>query len=82
MNKYIFVPDFFKYDEEFEVEGENCVEAMRTVEEFMCLNVAFTVFKHIPCGIQYVGELHIYEGNIEFYEFTPDDVGLVRSEPK
>ena len=81
MNKYIFLPDLWKWEEEFEVEGENCVDAIQKQEEWICLNVAFSVIKITPYGRQYIGQLEIFEGNIKYYE-PLKGVGLVRSEPQ
>lgn len=81
MNKYIFLPDLWKWEEEFEAEGENCVDAIQKQEEWMCLNVAFSVIKITPYGRQYIGQLEIFEGSIKYYE-PLKGIGLVRSEPQ
>ncbi len=81
MNKYIFVPDLWKWEEEFEAEGENCVDAIKKVDEIMCLNISLTVWKKTSYGIHHVGVLTLFEGKIEF--FRPiKEVGLVRSKPR
>ena len=81
MNKYLFVPDLYKFEEEFESEGENCIDAIKKVEEIMCLNVSLSVFKRMSYGLQLVGVVTLFEGKIEFFK-PVRDVGLVRSEPR
>ena len=81
MNKYIFVPDLWKFEEAFKAEGENCVDAIKKVDEFMCLNCAFSVFIIEPYGFRYIGHIEIFEGNIKYFE-PFKGIGLARSEPQ
>ena len=79
MNKYTFIPDVFNRRKKFESEGENCVDAIQKVENYRDLSNAFAVYKVVPYGKKYIGQIMIFGGIVKFFK-PISGLGLLRSE--
>ena len=60
--KYLFVPDIFKYEEEFIIEGDCIEDTVKQAQEECPINCIFAVYKLGLFGLLYLGLLRLEEG--------------------
>lgn len=73
--KVLFIPDLFKYEEEFIIEATNIEEVINKLQEefpYNCLLGAYIISKH---GLIYLGVLKVEENKSpEWVESELDDL--------